>query len=357
MTFDHQMRGLLLEESILTLLRAAGYRTVTSAGTDPTLTEKGGVLVVAGRGTSHQIDAIADFRIGQAFSNPQRLLVEAKYYSENRPISLSIIRNAVGVLKDVSEYWYRSEKSESASSRFHYQAAIFSASAFTADAQDYAFAHDIYLLPLRESGYFAPILKAIWESVASIEKQSNGQLISEEPKYVRQYVRSTLQEEIGAVEEQVEILPSDFTWLAPLLRAHSQVRQALIGVIGRAFPILLVPRPGLDLRTLNNIEFVELYFEDPGTSAGWSLVRSNDREPLFTFDLPPELFERYSEDGVLSPERAVDLKEDHFREIQSVYTFNQTVRIITFRLDVNWLLTVRETIRRRRVNHQQRWLS
>ena len=35
----NQVRGVLLEEAILMLLRASGYRTVTTAAADPTLFE------------------------------------------------------------------------------------------------------------------------------------------------------------------------------------------------------------------------------------------------------------------------------------------------------------------------------
>ena len=64
-------------------------------------------LNVWGRGGKHQIDAIADLRIGQPFSNPQRLLVEAKAYSNEPKVGLPIVRGAVGVLKDVSEFGSR----------------------------------------------------------------------------------------------------------------------------------------------------------------------------------------------------------------------------------------------------------
>ena len=57
---------------------------VASARDDPTLSEGPAGLNVLGRGGKHQIDTIADLRIDQPFSNPQRLLVEAKAYSEDR---------------------------------------------------------------------------------------------------------------------------------------------------------------------------------------------------------------------------------------------------------------------------------
>ena len=155
----------MLEEAILMLLRASGYSTVANARDDPKLSEGPAGLNVLGRGGKHQIDAIADLRIGQPFSNPQRLLVEAKAYSEDRKVGLPIMRGAVGVLKDLSEYWVTNGPDQPAASRYHYQVAIFSTSEFTGDAQNYAFAQDVYLLPLRGSSFFGPVVTAIEDAV------------------------------------------------------------------------------------------------------------------------------------------------------------------------------------------------
>jgi len=62
--------------------------------------------------------------VPQPFSNPQRLLVEAKSYSKK--IGLETIRNAVGVAKDVSECWFVGHPGGLARRRYHYQYAIFS---------------------------------------------------------------------------------------------------------------------------------------------------------------------------------------------------------------------------------------
>ena len=156
------IRGMLLEEAILHLLRGTGYSTVESVGTDPTLKLGPAGLEVIGRGSSHQIDAIADFLIAQPFSNPQRLLVEAKCYSPGNPVDLPIARNAVGVLKDVSEFWVTAGAGTPVpKKRYHYQYALFSASTYTERAERYAFAHDIYLIPLAGSAFFRPVIDSI----------------------------------------------------------------------------------------------------------------------------------------------------------------------------------------------------
>jgi len=118
------------------LLRATGYRIVEDDGNDPTLETGSAGLNLHGRGTDHQIDAIADFIVQHPFSNPQRLLVEAKCYERNTPVGLPVVRNALGTLRDVSEFWVRERPTGGPGGgiprpRYHYQYAVFSATRFT----------------------------------------------------------------------------------------------------------------------------------------------------------------------------------------------------------------------------------
>src|SRR5579872_1056617 len=151
-----QIRGMLLEEAVLHLLQRSGYRTVDACGIDPTLCNVGAGLAVRGRGSEHQIDAIADFVVHQPFSNPQRLLVESKCYGSNYKVGIEVVRNAIGVLKDVAEFWVVGRGPVVGRRRYHYQYAVFSASPFSSGAQRYAFAQDVHLFPLDRSRYFQP---------------------------------------------------------------------------------------------------------------------------------------------------------------------------------------------------------
>ena len=92
-TIGH-IRGILLEEAVLYLLQASGYRTVPSAGTDPTLNDGSAGLEVHGRGAKHQIDAVADFYLVSPFTYKQRLLVEAKCLRSSERVGLPIVRSA-----------------------------------------------------------------------------------------------------------------------------------------------------------------------------------------------------------------------------------------------------------------------
>lgn len=159
----NQIAGAILEEAVLSVLGAAGFRPLENLQGDPTIDPTGPPVTIRGRGTVHQIDAVADPVVGYAFSNPARLLVEAKAYSDHRRVGLEVVRNAVGTVKDVSEFWRPADPGTAGAKRYHYRYAIFASTEFTRGAQEYAFAQDVYLLPLRCSAFFRPVMAAIEE--------------------------------------------------------------------------------------------------------------------------------------------------------------------------------------------------
>lgn len=140
------LRGYLLEESLAWLLRHSGYNLLVSDDHDPAeLESHGSDLRVRGRGTTHQVDVLGEFAFTPAFSLPVRLFLEAKYYLA--PCRLDVVRNAYGVLDDVNQnFVYRSGRGPRR--RYQYCYALFSASGFTAPAQEFALAHQISLVDL-----------------------------------------------------------------------------------------------------------------------------------------------------------------------------------------------------------------
>ena len=128
---DNQLRGALLEELILFMLRCTGYRTIEKALGDPNVKSwftQGWRW--QGRGAWHQIDALAEFFYQAPFSNPQRLVIEAKCYKS--AVGLGVVRNAVGVNKDISEAWVtRGMGGKITRARYHYVPAVFSSSGYS----------------------------------------------------------------------------------------------------------------------------------------------------------------------------------------------------------------------------------
>jgi hypothetical protein len=331
-----QIQGMLLEEALLYLLRLSGYPTVEKADGDSTLNEGHSGLEVFGRGSKHQIDAIADFVIAQPFSNPQRLLLEAKFRSKKTGIE--VIRNAVGVLKDVGEYWVSKDKIPP-KARYHYQYAIFSSYDYSSPAQEYAYAHDIYLIPLSKSTFFQPVLQAI-ESVTidDLPGNINRHFLKSLRIDIRQKLKNLDRRfPVTNLYSQEEIVSKIDQFCYKCQRLNG----ALLAMINRHFPIFLVPNlQVVDINKLDNFYDVNIYWD----REGWYIRKSNSNEDMFSFDLPKELFNLYAQNGLLSKKNALDLKSQYMSEIQAILTVDDRTRIITFKLDRDWLNNLRETL-------------
>lgn len=130
-----QFQGNHLEIALLSLLEASGYHTISTPNPPMVLLGNKG-LEVPDRGAFHQIDGIADFFISPPISHPHRLLAEGKFH-EKDTVGIEVIRNAAGVLKDVSEYWitvpstlpiapvqFSAWQQAIPKSRYHYQYAV-----------------------------------------------------------------------------------------------------------------------------------------------------------------------------------------------------------------------------------------
>jgi hypothetical protein len=139
------LRGYLLEEALAWLLRGSGYRLLTDATGEPELIAHGQELLVRGRGAAHQVDVLGELLFTPAFSLPIRLFLEAKFAGR---MGLSVVRNAHGVVFDVNENYVPRAAGKRPERRYRYTYALFSTGGFTADAQQYAIAHQISLIDL-----------------------------------------------------------------------------------------------------------------------------------------------------------------------------------------------------------------
>lgn len=154
---DYQARGYLFEYEIWRFLKASGYVGVTTSK-------------LRGRGADHQIDAYGTLSIPTPFVYPIRLICEAKCYTN--PIELKHIRSFVGVMKDISEnYFVGSNRLRNTPFRFTEAGCFFSSSSFTSDAQDYAWAHNIFLVSFNNIRIIEPVVKNIRDFVKNIPEE------------------------------------------------------------------------------------------------------------------------------------------------------------------------------------------
>jgi len=330
---DEQLRGAILEEGVLYLLKWSGYAPLGSPGLDPTFRNGRSGLEVRGRGTWHQSDAIADFRVTPPFGHPIRLLVEAKFLSTK--IGLSIIRNSAGVLKDVTENWVFEAGTGGlpARQRYHYLSAVFSATEFTGPAQEYAYAQDVYLVPLARSSFIDPVINAISEvSAANISEQVT---IAQ----VRNFLR---QQFLGVTFEPARIgpLPGVEVILHEVIVSCNELRYGAIAMFGGRFPAFLIAAPDTDIMLLPDRITVRIRWIDDS----WFIEDQNGR-PIFSFDLPEELFRLYADAGVLNRQGVAEMKGD---AMSNFYAYqlrhDNELRVMQFHLDQDWFAEVREKV-------------
>ena len=145
-------RGYYFEEIVRHLMRKTNYIDVTSQD-------------IPGRGVNHQIDSVGFFAFTIPFMHPVRLIAEAKWYKDNNKIGLGSMRNFVGVMKDISENYFvpmssrGKRKRPKLEDRYTDAGAYFSVSGFSSDAQDFAWAHGIYLISFGMNTIFRPLIK------------------------------------------------------------------------------------------------------------------------------------------------------------------------------------------------------
>jgi hypothetical protein len=304
-----QIRGMLLEEVILHLIVVSGYRAVTSEQNDPTLytrkTDK--ALCVRGRGENHQIDAIADFFLSPPFSHKQRLLIEAKHHDE--AVGLPTIRNTVGVLKDVSEFWTYSHLSIN---RYHYQCAIISASGFTEDAQKYAFVQDIYLVQVQKSRYFQKVLQSIGDVTHLVfgaeDKNAN---IKINLKELREAVKKRIVDPENGNISRIDLPREARDVINRVCRECRNIKIGLLAAINGNFPLFLIPNPSklneiANAATTNDLNTTEGISIRQDKGKGWVLVYRG--EDYFSFDVPVDMFRLYRNQSQLQSRPSVEIQ-------------------------------------------------
>ena len=332
-----QIKGMLLEEVLLYLLRASGYSVVEKADkNDLTIQQGKAGLELLGRGGVHQIDAIADFAISPPFSNPQRLLLEAKCL--NKSVGIPVVRNAVGVLKDVGEYWV-SRYGNPAKARYHYQYALFSAEGYTEPAQRYAYAQDVYLIPLEKSKFIQPLLEEIKALTKDFFRAKSDRKISIDLGQFRRLVRENLRSENHNTFHEFssyEMTDSLRGSLFSIFGATRHIDNAMVAMISKQFPIFLVPDSETSIRDLirNPSHSIHIFWREDS----WYIESTDDRSRFrFSFDFPTKLFEMYAEDGLLSQERAVNPKSEHLSKMEALFVVEGESHLVHFKLDRNWL--------------------
>jgi hypothetical protein len=346
-------RGLILEEIVLHLLELVGYRIVR-AGEEGTRSGRSG-LEVQGRGEWHQIDGLAAFDRTPAFMYPLRLLVEAKCYSPNRPVGIEVTRNAVGVLRDISENYFTYTSSASPGvdvqvPRFNYHSAIFSSSGYTSGAQRFAIAHQVFLIQYEKVALLKPIIEGL---LALIDDHLEGPAGAEADvsSRLREDVRELIRDADKAVQRAGSALSIDgfhhvrLRIIRPLLK----IKGSYFGMLQGRWPMHLLslqPLPKIAFQDKNEIR-CRLYGRD---SSRWSFVPVGAQKTApdwfrLDFDIPSEILE-FVREARGDPIALSTIKKDSFSYLDLAGRIGGIQRQVRLLLDEEWLDSYRTRIGR-----------
>ncbi|MGB2556428.1 restriction endonuclease [Cellulosimicrobium cellulans] len=242
-----QLRGYVLEEVLCYLLKSSGYELLARLDVDgDELFWLGNGLNVRGRGADHQADVLGQFVWTPAFSRPLRLFVEAKF--RGSPIGAEEVREAVGILSDLNTR-YSGWGQGPLVRRHSYRYAIFSASGFTTPATQFAIAHEISLVDLRD-GAFAQMLSAVRDNVPAINNaMPDGRTGAKPTVVLRAVLRALLNTDGGPAPAKkgellgriIENLPSDARQGADPRAVHNLISASrnLVDAVVTQQPILV----------------------------------------------------------------------------------------------------------------------
>lgn len=334
-----QIRGALLEEAVLFLLKKVGYKIVREPNdsldkTDLKVDHSG--LEVQGRGAWHQIDALAEQHQTPAFMFPLRLLVEAKCYPNQR-VGIPVVRNSVGVHKDISENYFSKhrESGEKAAVRFNYQSAIFSVSGYTKPAIDYAVAHQIFLIEYKGIPLIEPVIQAI-ERIETDSLTDNG---SRNISSARRVFRDILEDQFPDRHLEPYFTEQGIEAIQAASRALHRIGGSYFGMLQGRWPLHLLTGSPLPERLFRN-DLVRCRLQGD-RDGNWRFTPSSiepENENWFelNFFLPPELA-RLMEHHWDDPQIIAREKSERFSFISLSGYIGGVWRNVRLELDRNWL--------------------
>jgi len=346
-----QIRGSLLEEVVLLLLARSGYRRVL-VGEEGTRNGPAG-LEVEGRGAAHQIDALVTPVHAHAFIYPIRLLVEAK--CEAKPLGLAVVRSVVGSVFDINQNYFTERQPDGRElrmQRFNYHAAIFAANGYSADSEQYALAHQVFLIDYSHVGAMRPVVDAL----RSLEIEDLRELARRNLTTIRQGFRAVLEDEVidGArdIFSEAGVQKLDDR-LIPAIR---DLRGSYYGMIEGIYPVHLISRQEIPARLIREQATIPCEIRVSDDEQVWAFEPSGikrDSPEFFRleFTIPEFIAEmlnaRAEQERNARWRQIANIKEQYLRFVD-ITTISEG-RLLAFRLelDMNWLNRYLETLRLR----------
>lgn len=328
-TFERE-KGAIFETVVRKLLQKNEYEACKADREQ--VDDKGRVR---GRGEWHQIDALGRWKYTIPFIYPIRLLCEAKCW--NSSVGLPVVRNFVGVIKDIAENYFVEDNQDidkrMFSKRYTDCGAIFSVSGFTKPAQRYAYAQGIFLVSYENNPVINELRKNI-EELSSSVMLARGRNKREFSEWFER-IWST---NYPSRDDRYIIERQKFTDnLRKLKSKFSDVRTSVIGIASGVYPLHLLSYQEIpyDLfRESDDISFRTTYRRTERGGHYFETFPSDFPEVRFYFTVPEIVLSKYTD----SMRR---FKMEFLEWIDIPVTVKAMRRILRFKLDMQWLRSIK----------------
>lgn len=290
---------------------------------------------VRGRGEWHQIDALGKWQYVVPFVYPIRLLCEAKFL--NGPADISVIRNFVGVVKDISENYFVEDNQNidkrMLSKRHTDCGAVFSVNGFTSNAERYAYAQNIFLISYENNPVIGSLREA-FENVAQLLKISKKTNRKEFNKWFEEAWRRKYSDDYPQNLAKYVVHARRFEDSLGLLQKRLEgVRTSVVGLASGIYPIHLLSYdnvPSELFRETDEQLFRPTYVRTD-TGGYFFEVHPTDIPDLkFYFTIPELTLLKYRD----SMRR---FKREFLEWIDIPMTIRKMRRILKLKLDREWL--------------------
>lgn len=337
----NNVRGALLEEIVLNLLQSVGYRVIRTP--ESGMRDGRAGLEVRGRGAWHQIDGLAAFDHTPAFMYPLRLLVEAKCYQKKYPIKINVPRNALGVLRDITENYFTidaGKPTELQVQRFNYHSAIFSTSGYTSGAQRFAIAHQIFLIQYDHVPLMQPIADALLDMT-----EEHLKVVPDKQTIL--HIRREFQQLLKEGQAESDIFSSGGTTLINerIRPAVEAIAGSYYGMLQGQYPMHLLSKQPLPAGLFKDKDSISCHVSRSQREFWYFAPSDHDESNYFRleFNLPKEIALLVQKAD--SSYDIANAKRAHFSYIDLSGKIGDVHRTVRLELDEEWLdrfLTERE---------------
>lgn len=286
---------------------------------------------VRGRGEWHQIDALGRWKFTLPFVYPIRLLCEAKCWSD--PVGLPVIRNFVGVVKDITENYFVEEGQNidvrMFSKRHTDCGAIFSVNGFTKPAQRYAYAQGVSLVSYENNPIIADFVE-IAEDMSRLVRLRKG----EETRDFQQWFEESWIRHNPRHPGRFLTHPRDFLNRFQRIKdMFARVRTSVVGIASGVYPLHLLSfnrMPNELFRETDDSFFRVRYYRTERGGHYFEIYPSDMPDTTFNFTIPEVILSRYSNS-------MRKFKRDFLSWIDLPTTVGNMRRIFRLKLDKEWL--------------------